>query len=293
METRQYEAWERSGALRRRPGQRQAALHDHDAAAERDRQPAYGARADLHVAGHPDPLRADARPRRAVAARHRPCRHRHRDRRLQPARRAADRQARARPRRIHRARLGMEGRVGRHDHPPAAPARRLARLEPRALHDGCRAVGGGAPRLRHALPRRADLSRQAARQLGPGDAHGDLRSRSRQSRDAGARCGTSATRSRASRAAIIVVATTRPETMLGDTGVAVHPDDPRYRRSGRKEGAAAAGRPADPDRRRRIRRPGDGQRRRQDHAGARFQRFRGRPAARAGADQHLRPRRAI
>ncbi|MCB1463702.1 MAG: valine--tRNA ligase, partial [Nitratireductor sp.] len=28
----------------------------------------------------------------------------------------------------------------------------------------------------------------------------------------------------------LVVATTRPETMLGDTGVAVHPDDPRYKR---------------------------------------------------------------
>ncbi|MFP1631207.1 valine--tRNA ligase, partial [Zhengella sp. ZM62] len=27
----------------------------------------------------------------------------------------------------------------------------------------------------------------------------------------------------------LVVATTRPETMLGDTGVAVHPDDPRYK----------------------------------------------------------------
>ncbi|MGT0149636.1 hypothetical protein ACT691_08295 [Vibrio metschnikovii] len=26
----------------------------------------------------------------------------------------------------------------------------------------------------------------------------------------------------------IVVATTRPETMLGDTGVAVNPEDPRY-----------------------------------------------------------------
>jgi len=26
----------------------------------------------------------------------------------------------------------------------------------------------------------------------------------------------------------IVVATTRPETMLGDVAVAVHPDDPRY-----------------------------------------------------------------
>ena len=30
-------------------------------------------------------------------------------------------------------------------------------------------------------------------------------------------------------AAELVVATTRPETMLGDTAVAVHPDDPRYR----------------------------------------------------------------
>ena len=27
----------------------------------------------------------------------------------------------------------------------------------------------------------------------------------------------------------IMVATTRPETMLGDTGVAVHPDDERYK----------------------------------------------------------------
>ena len=26
----------------------------------------------------------------------------------------------------------------------------------------------------------------------------------------------------------LVVATTRPETMLGDTAVAVHPEDPRY-----------------------------------------------------------------
>jgi valyl-tRNA synthetase len=30
-------------------------------------------------------------------------------------------------------------------------------------------------------------------------------------------------------ASFIVVATTRPETMLGDTGVAVHPDDPRHK----------------------------------------------------------------
>src|SRR5206468_8149949 len=29
--------------------------------------------------------------------------------------------------------------------------------------------------------------------------------------------------------ATITVATSRPETMLGDTGIAVHPDDERYR----------------------------------------------------------------
>ena len=27
----------------------------------------------------------------------------------------------------------------------------------------------------------------------------------------------------------IIIATTRPETMLGDTAIAVHPDDPRYK----------------------------------------------------------------
>ena len=34
-------------------------------------------------------------------------------------------------------------------------------------------------------------------------------------------------------AGYVVVATTRPETMLGDTAVAVHPDDERYRASDR------------------------------------------------------------
>ena len=35
----------------------------------------------------------------------------------------------------------------------------------------------------------------------------------------------------------VVVATTRPETMLGDTAVAVHPDDPRYQALDRQDGA--------------------------------------------------------
>ena len=38
--------------------------------------------------------------------------------------------------RVHRARVGMEGAVGRHDHPPAQAARRIVRLVARALHDG-------------------------------------------------------------------------------------------------------------------------------------------------------------
>ncbi len=91
----------------------------------------------------------------------------------------------------------------------------------------------------------------------------------------------------------IVVATTRPETMLGDTGVAVHPG----RRAlcgadqGGRQGEAAAGRPRDSDLRRRILRPGEGHRRGEDHAGARLQRLRGRQAARARADQRAgRPR---
>ena len=40
---------------------------------------------------------------------------------------------------------------------------------------------------------------------------------------------TSATRCAAARSDSVVVATTRPETMLGDTAVAVHPEDERYR----------------------------------------------------------------
>ncbi len=45
----------------------------------------------------------------------------------------------------------------------------------------------------------------------------------------------------------LVVATTRPETMLGDTAVAVHPDDERYRALVGQARETAAHRPRDPD----------------------------------------------
>ncbi len=49
----------------------------------------------------------------------------------------------------------------------------------------------------------------------------------------------------------LLVATTRPETMLGDTAVAVHPEDPRYQAIHRENRDAPAHESRDPDHRRR------------------------------------------
>ena len=65
-----------------------------------------------------------------------------------------------------------------------------------------------------------------------------------------ASCGASPTRWPTG-AGEIVVATTRPETMLGDTAVAVHPDDERYRALVGKKVRHPAHRPRDPHHRRR------------------------------------------
>ena len=117
-------------------------------------------------------------------------------------------------------------------------------------------------------------------------------------RSSAPRCPTSRStarrrRARSGRSAIpladgtgaLVVATTRPETMLGDVAVAVNPEDERYAPLVGKRRAAAADRPHDPGHRRRLRRPRIRHRLRQDHAGARFQRLAGRPAPQAAADR--------
>ena len=80
--------------------------------------------------------------------------------------------------------------------------------------------------LRPPVRRRPDLPGQAAGQLGPGAAHRGVRPR-------GAVCrGTGHLwhfrYPLADGSGHLVVATTRPETMLGDTAVAVHPEDERY-----------------------------------------------------------------
>ena len=73
--------------------------------------------------------------------------------------------------------------------------------------------------------------------------------------------------------------------MLGDTAVAVHPEDERYAHLIGKTVQPAADRSRDPGHRRRLRRSRVRHRRGEDHAGARLQRLRSRPAAQAAADQ--------
>ena len=65
----------------------------------------------------------------------------------------------------------------------------------------------------------------------------------------------------------LVVATTRPETMLGDTAVAVHPDDERYRHLVGREVLLPLARAADSRHCRRLRRPRVRHRVREDHPG--------------------------
>ena len=60
-----------------------------------------------------------------------------------------------RPRRLPRARVGVEGAIGRRHHPPAPPPRRQLRLGARALHHGPRLLEGRHPRLRRAVQARA------------------------------------------------------------------------------------------------------------------------------------------
>ena len=132
-------------------------------------------------------------------------------------------------------------------------------------------AAGGARRLQAAVRRGAGLPRRGARQLVPALPHDHLRPRGRSMHDETGTLWTiryhlegetaAPTRTRRSR-----VATTRPETMLGDTAVAVHPDDERYRDLiGRSAILPFLGRRL-PDHRRRGGRPRVRHRRREDHA---------------------------
>ena len=229
---------------------------------------------------------------RAVAAGHGPCRHRHPDGGRAPAHGAADPPPRPRPRGVRQAGLGVEGGVRRH-----ASVRQLKRLgascdwsrERFTMDEGLsqavlkvfvdlykqgliykdKRLVNWDPKFQTAI---SDLEVQQV------EVKGNLWH---------IRYAIEGEPDR-----FITVATTRPETMLGDVAVAVHPEDERYKDLigkfailplvGRRI-PIVADEYSDPEK-------GTGAVK--ITPGARLQRFRGRPAPQAAAHQHLRPRGA-
>ena len=186
IEPRLYEGWERAGAFACDPNSNATPVHHHDPAAERHRLPAYGSCADLHGAGHADPLPPHDGPRRAVAAGHRPRRHRHAD-----GGGAAARRPRGSTGARWAARSSSSG-SGNGRPSPAAPSRsQLRRLgasldwprERFTMDDGLSAAVREV--FVDAVSRRPDLSRPAAGQLGPETADRDFRPRGGEPRDPG------------------------------------------------------------------------------------------------------------
>ena len=165
---------------------------------------------------------------RAVGGRHRPCRHRDAD------------GGRAQPREpgIKRAEIGREefleqvwewkAQSGRRDHPPAPPPRRQLRLGARALHHGRGLTSARSPTCSSSSTSAACIYRD--KRLVNWDpkfqtAISDLEV---ETRDVQGKFWT-LRYPLADGSGAIEVATTRPETMLADMAVAVHPDDERYK----------------------------------------------------------------
>ena len=179
----------------------------------------------------------------------------------------------------------------RRDPRAAQGHRRELRLEPHLLHARRRPLARGARGVRPAVREGARLSRASTSSTGARAASPRSPTRRRRRRRWTGRSGTSGIRW-LDGSGYVTVATTRPETMLGDTGVAVHPDDTRYAALVGQVAAAAAGGPGNPDRRRRRDRPRLRHRRREGDAGARPDRLRDRPAPAPAQHRHHDARRA-
>ena len=154
IEARWYAHWESRGLFRPDAARRDA-VDDRHAAAQRHRLAPHRPCARQHAAGHPDPPRAAAGQGRALGGRHRPCRHRHPDGGRTQPRQPGHQAHRLSAARRSCASLGMEGAVGRLDHPPAPASGRLVRLGARALHDGRGLQPRRHPRVRRALQAQA------------------------------------------------------------------------------------------------------------------------------------------
>ena len=132
------------------------------------------------------------------------------------------------PRGIRAEGVGLESGKRRHNHKAAAPPWLFDGLEPRTVHYGRsfhQGRGEGVCRSAQGWPH---LPRQAAGELGSEAEDRNFRSRSRnagcegQLLDLHLSAGSDGSGD-------IRVSTTRPETMLADMAVAVHPDDDRYK----------------------------------------------------------------
>ena len=148
------------------------------------------------------------------------------ERRLREERKDAPR---PRPRRAGQAHLAMEGPV-RNAHP--RPAQRTGLQSAIGSARASRSIRSAPrrPRRRSSrCSRTADLPRQTAGELGHATANVGGRRRDVHRDSQGRVLDVPLSRQVASRTRFIRFSTTRPETMLGDTAVAVHPERRRYK----------------------------------------------------------------
>ena len=245
IESRWYSVWEQAGAFRPEINPDGEPFSHRHSAAERHRRAPHGSRPRHVDPGRHHPAQADAGLRRALAAGHRPCRHRHPERRRAGAGRRGPDPPRPRSRAVRRPGVGVEGSVRE----TASPSR-------------CATLGFSTDWTRERFTLDEGLSR-AVREVFVTLYDEGLIYRGNRIINWCPRCHTAhlrhrgGVRGRGRRAGphplsassmatghVDGVATTRPETMLGDTAVAVHPDDERYARRHRPHGAAAPGRTA-------------------------------------------------
>ena len=290
VEERWQEAWESEGLYNADPDpSRQSFAIAH---------PPPNVTGDLHL-GHALQLvarrhdrsdAADAGLQRPLPAGLRPRRHLDPERGREAPRGRGEDAPGSRPRSVRGARLGVAARVRRQDHGAVPAHRRVARLPPRAVHDGRGLRARGDALLRPPVEQGLDLPRQPNRQLVP--VPSDLAVRSR-----------GGTRRRGRRAHLRPLSVRRGRRVRDDRDRQAG-DDPRRRRGRGSPGGRALrvsrraardrslGRAARAGDRRRACRDGFRHGCVEDHARPRSEGLRDRPrprAARAHRDRSRRP----
>ena len=169
IEEKWYRTWQDAGAFKPKPSRPRAgqAVHHRHPAAQRHGRAAHGPCPEQHPPGRAHPLQAHAGLPRPVAARHRPCRHRHPERGGEDAGQGRRPPPGPGPREVRGQGVGMEERIRRSHREPAQAAGLLLRLVAPALHHGRGPLQGGARGVRAPVRGRPHLPRQPAHQLVP------------------------------------------------------------------------------------------------------------------------------